>query len=381
MNYKTILLITCCVLLLACKNTTNNNLTNNSEPENIGDLIEEEPLITSIIKISESAYITPNDTIVLEKPFFKTFEGEIDGRKVQAYVSQSMMSEYHRYEVAGGIYIEGDSSFTYIGLEQVAPGKWRTPQNEWAQEQPYQYEFSLQGPLIVIKDEYRYPLQAGEVQYQAYDVFNYRMNYCYFDGTFYKPHWEYDFQAVPVQYPEKYASFFQQNPLSQIEKIYYSPDYQKWKHNIELDINEGSDDGDDCYTTFSQGFLTPYYLDSCFYVVSHFHHIYMGGAHGLPGTTYFNFDVKTGKLLHLEDILQVDDDQFTAFYMERLKQTFQAENGEIPFLQEPQGASENFSLLPTGITFSYYPYELMGFAAGEPSLFLSWDELTPYLIK
>jgi hypothetical protein len=37
--------------------------------------------------------------------------------------------------------------------------------------------------------------------------------------------------------------------------------------------------------------------------------------------------------------------------------------------------------LPTGITFSYAPHELLGFAAGEPHLFFTYEELKPFIIK
>lgn len=384
MTNKIIFLAIFLLLFLACKNTGKSTQQNNEDTEERGDLIENnDSLITSIIKLSETEYALPErDTIRLEKPFFKSFEGEFEGRRVQAYVKRAMISEEYSYYVSGHIYIEGDSNTIGFGLEKIGPDQWQSPQDEWAQKEPYQFEFSLPGSFAIIKKGHKYPLQQSAVKYEAYDIFSFNMNYCYWDEILsYRPHWEYDFQAIPAQYPEKYAIFFKQNPLSQIDATYYSSDYKRWKHNIALDITKGSDDGEDCFTTFNQGFLVPCYLDSTVFVVYHFSHVYMGGAHGLPGTTYFNFDVKTGKLLKLKDILHADNEQFIDFYIEHLKQEYKEEDGTNPFLQTPQGASENFYMLPTGIVFSYYPYELMGFAAGEPELFLSWDELEPFLVQ
>ncbi len=372
--------LTFLILLFSCKNT---GKTSGTEEDGRGDLIEEQPIVTSITKVSETVFAAPNgDSIKLQKTFLKAFEGEIEGKKAQAYLSHVMPSEDCSYYVAGQMYVADDSCFVYFGLEPYSSGKWKSSLDEWSQEQSYQYEFALPASFTVIKNGQRYSLKESEVRYQAYDDFNYSMTYCFQEETlFYHPHWNFRFQAVPVQYPEAYTAFFKQNPLDKIGSQYYSPAYKKWGHQVRLEIVEGNVEEEDCYTTFGQSYFRPCYLDSAFFVVSYFSHEYAGGAHGVYGHTYFNFDVKTGKLIKLKDILHADDHQFIKFYIDRLTKEYTMEDGEVPFLQTPKKASENFFILPEGITFSYYPYELMGFAAGEPELFLSWEELGPFLIR
>jgi hypothetical protein len=99
----------------------------------------------------------------------------------------------------------------------------------------------------------------------------------------------------------------------------------------------------------------------------------MGGAHGVFTTDYNNYDVKTGKIIQLNDILNIDDD-FIDFYNEQIKATY-----KDGLLSDNIPMSDKFYILPTDITFSYAPYELLGFAAGEPHIFFSFRELSSFI--
>jgi len=338
-----------------------------------------EPVLT-IKKLSENQYLLPEgDTLSLEdKPFFKLFEGSMEGRKVQAYVTFLPFMEDLTYYMTARIHIEGYDEYEVFVLHKTREGAWIETLDRYNHfnkiyfKEPNTFRLSAEGT------QYVYDLKESDIKFQAYNRFDYRMNYCESEGNiFYRPHWQYEFAALPAEYPDRYATLFNSKPFEKIE--YFNPN-QEWKQNVDLEIKEGNnEDGDDCYTTFSQNYYKPFYIDSAIFVISSFGHVYMGGAHGMFGEKYYNFDVKTGNLIDIRDIVDIDNPDFIDFYTKRLTDKYKNEDGEVPFSQNPVQVSENFYLLPTGITFQYNPYELMGFAAGMPDLFLSYGELEPFL--
>jgi hypothetical protein len=102
----------------------------------------------------------------------------------------------------------------------------------------------------------------------------------------------------------------------------------------------------------------------------------MGGAHGMLSTGYTNYDLKTGKNIAIEQLLNFSDQKFISFYEEKIRNEYGDGilSNEVPI-------THNYYILPTGITFSYAPYELLGFAAGEPRIFFSYEELKPYILE
>ena len=93
-------------------------------------------------------------------------------------------------------------------------------------------------------------------------------------------------------------------------------------------------------------------------------------------TDYENYDVNTGQLIKLENIINTSSKDFIEFYNEEVKSTY----GDS-ILEKEVPMSDKFFILPTGIIFSYSPYELLGFAAGEPHVFFSYEELKPFIKK
>ena len=253
-------------------------------------------------------------------------------------------------------------------LKVLGNGRYETPMGDTISR--FNHEFSGW-----VDDTIRF----ADVQYQMYSRFEYKMTSCrHEDYISYAEHWSYQSLACPDTYPAEYAAFFERNPLAQIDSIYVTKSYLNWKDNVELKISpgeEGEDEDLGCYTTYEQENLRPYSLDTTIFVVVTSRDIYLGGAHGLPSISFANFDVQTGKIISLNDLLAVDD-SFQKFYLDRLEHFCKEEYGD--FQSEPL-LTENVCIQLTGLNFLYQPYELMGFAAGMPEFFLSFDDLRPYL--
>lgn len=87
---------------------------------------------------------------------------------------------------------------------------------------------------------------------------------------------------------------------------------------------------------------------------------YSGGAHDSRYVAYFNIDIRTGKLIALNDLFKSDtDQQIVALIKEVLKTTKNA-NGDIVTLFEPDDVevSPNFYFNTDGVVFVYNTYEI-----------------------
>jgi hypothetical protein len=109
---------------------------------------------------------------------------------------------------------------------------------------------------------------------------------------------------------------------------------------------------------------------------------YYGAAHGGGTTETLNFDLHTGKVLGLSDILQ-------AGYGKELKRIaenfFIEENGDEGWDFTP-GAGDfalahNISFTRKGMEFVYDAYEIGPYAAGAPSMCIPWKDLKKLIIE
>lgn len=111
---------------------------------------------------------------------------------------------------------------------------------------------------------------------------------------------------------------------------------------------------------------------------------YSGGAHGLYGTTYANFDLQNNRLLGLPDVL---DTTAAAPSVEKIlekefRKNFAFEEGEKledVLLVEKIHMSGNILLTGKGITFHYDPYVLAAYAYGSVDIFISYKDLQRWL--
>lgn len=98
---------------------------------------------------------------------------------------------------------------------------------------------------------------------------------------------------------------------------------------------------------------------------------YLGGAHGSHVVLYYNFDIKSGKLLSIEDVVPADKEEEMLRQMEeQLCKDWEAK--DIAELRENTGITmlgdlyltENFLLKEDSIEFLFNQYEIAPYAAG-----------------
>ena len=113
-------------------------------------------------------------------------------------------------------------------------------------------------------------------------------------------------------------------------------------------------------------------------------YIYMGGAHGLPGTTGINYDTATGELIAFGDLSDDPD----AFYADTLAYNQELANTEYYSMQMfntddiTNGVLENtlyadgmWYLSTAGLVFMSPPYALAPYAAGTLKFTVPYSEL------
>ncbi len=109
------------------------------------------------------------------------------------------------------------------------------------------------------------------------------------------------------------------------------------------------------------------------------HNAYFGGAHPNETTTFFNFDLRTGRVLDWTDVV-VD----AQLLQRKVEAKFRSVR-EVPsdallqdagfFWESPFRLPENFALDPEGLLLYYNTYEAGAFALGPTYFSLSFDEL------
>ena len=105
---------------------------------------------------------------------------------------------------------------------------------------------------------------------------------------------------------------------------------------------------------------------------------YTGGAHGSYETDYTVFDMKTGEVIKEEDFLDTEaEDLYDLLYdsvLENLDEDMWEDIYERPSL------NGNFLVNDEGVCWVYNPYEIGPYVLGAIDAFLSWEELSPYLL-
>jgi hypothetical protein len=116
-------------------------------------------------------------------------------------------------------------------------------------------------------------------------------------------------------------------------------------------------------------------------------YVYMGGAHGNYATTHYNFDLHTGKLLGLDDLLKKDySTALLALIEEELKKEFLEEGmtklSDAGFFLENDQLSlpQSFAIKKDGLQFVYNPYEIAPYAMGQQIVHIPYQKMS-HLIK
>jgi len=384
---KTILGLLLIVLFISCQSKSDEKKAL-VVPKPVSEIKIEKNSDSLIYKINENTIVVNQDTLKLESPFIYSFEGIIkDNKKIQLHLSNKLSTEYGGYAKTAAVYIEGENDILYCYFDKEKKQDYFT-----ASIYDYDHDNKIIGKLKLynlstdemyieyILDKKSYKVYPGKTfpAYKCYD----QIDYTLFDSreAFKKEEGMREF--TPSRDYNFFAEIISNDPgfsILETKLKYLSTDsssiknYKNWKHNFNV---EKSKKEEEYYSSENLTVVSPVFIDSNIYVVSDYSYSYMGGAHGIMRTAYDNYDVKTGKIIHIKQIINTADKDFIAFYENKIKSEY-----EDGILADKVPMTDNFYILPTGITFSYAPYELLGFAAGEPHVFFSYEELKPFILE
>lgn len=104
---------------------------------------------------------------------------------------------------------------------------------------------------------------------------------------------------------------------------------------------------------------------------------FAGGAHGINGLYYFNYNPKTGQQLE-NNALFDDVVAFTAFAKTKFIKTHGPIN-QYWFEGDVFRLPKNIGFGPEGMLFFYNVYEIAPYAEGSFELTFTWQEIEDYL--
>ena len=380
------------IILVSCKSETKEeaikSIIKTKATEEIKISSNEKKLIYDL---NANTFVVNGDTVHIEKPFIYSFEGIIEDKKIQVHLANFLTSEYGEYQKNASVYIEGENEVFNCYFERDKKNNYKTANvtdyytsensnNTICKLQIFNItkanmylECDYNGKNYILKPSTSFP------SYKCFDEINYSLSDCKvkFDKgeAMHKfvPHRNYSFLAEIVSTDKKYD-----NIESKLKYLFTDSldvkNYKKWKHEFTAN---GSKVEEDCYSSEILSNISPIFMDNNIFVTSNFTYTYLGGAHGMMVTSYDNYDLESGKLIDLDEILNIGSTEFINFYEKEIKETFV--DGILD--ENKILMSNNFFILPTGIVFSYAPYELLGFAAGEPHLFISYKDLQPFIVR
>jgi len=104
---------------------------------------------------------------------------------------------------------------------------------------------------------------------------------------------------------------------------------------------------------------------------------YTGGAHGNTNMFYYVFDLDDKKLLNASDVFVTGEcNALIELQKQSLNEIFEDTSG---FWLDGLKCDSNFYLVENGFVFHYDQYEIASYAAGPIDIFLSFDEMEPFL--
>ena len=387
---KKILVLLFLILIVSCKNESKE--TNNktiSKPKAIDKIKIVSPEKNLIYSLDNNTIVVNNDTIQVENPRIYSFDGLIENKKIQVHLSNSLENEFGDYQKTANVYIDGqDDVFScYFSKNKNSKIDEATVSSYYAMRENDEvvcklqlFNYATASMYVNCKYNgkiYKLNLSTTLPTYKCFDEIDYSLYDCKkqnrenADVREYVAHRDYNFLAEIVSNDEKYDKIESELKYLATDSVSVV-NHEKWKHSFQV---EKSKNDDDCYVSENSAIASPVFIDENVFVMSTYSYNYMGGAHGIMVTNYENYSVESGKIINLNDVLNFSSNEFKVFYENKIKESFAEglmNENEIPM-------SDKFFILPTGIVFSYAPYELMGFAAGEPHLFISYKDLTPFI--
>lgn len=383
---KTILGLLIIALCFSCQ-SKNDEKKSVIVPKPVSEVKIEEKNESLIYKIKENTIVIGGDTLKIEAPFIYSFDGILDNnKKIQIHISNHLTEEYGGYWKSGRLYIDGENQIFGFGLI-------KTKKDDFYAAEVYYDRNDSEKTICNLKlynlftDEMFIECIYNKKTYKIYPSKKFPSYKCFdkIDYTLFDTREAYKKGAARDYTPSRdYISFGEILPNDKSFEALSSnlkyliidslsiKNHNKWKHNFSVKKSVKEEDN---YASESLSVNYPIFIDSNVYVVSDYWYQYMGGAHGLYHTSYYNYDVSTGRKIEVAQIINIKDKNFIDFYENRVR----SEYGDG--LSSKIEIANNFYILPTGITFCYAPYELVGFAGGEPEIFFSYEELNPYILK
>lgn len=118
-----------------------------------------------------------------------------------------------------------------------------------------------------------------------------------------------------------------------------------------------------------------------FYITSYG---FSGGAHGLETDQYYSVNLKSGKLITLQEVILPEKEELLSRLLtEKLKKMAglesTAELTEAGYFTDTIKPGSNFYLTPEGVGFYYNQYDIAPYAFGTTDIFLTYNELKEIL--
>ncbi len=382
---KTIFLLIS-IFLISCKSETKEeSLKTILKPETVKKVKISTIEKNLIYNIDNNTIVVAGDTVRIESPFIYSFDGMIENKKIQIHLSNNLSGEFGVYEKTASVYIDGEKEI-YSGYfdknfktANITTNYSINNENNTICKLKL---FNVSKPNMYLDCEYNgknYKINTSTTfpSYKCFDEINYTLSDCRKQFKKeesmreYVPHRNYSFIAEIVSNEDKFDKI-----ESELKYLFQDSldieNHKNWKHLFQ---ENKSKDEEDCYASESISTVAPIFIDSNIFVISGYSYNYMGGAHGLMVTNYENYDLESGEKIELNEILNFSSNEFKVFYENKVKEIF----AEGMFNENEIPMTDNFFILPTGIVFSYAPYELMGFAQGEPHIFISYKELDSFI--
>ena len=116
------------------------------------------------------------------------------------------------------------------------------------------------------------------------------------------------------------------------------------------------------------------YQSDSLLVLAHQYYGYSGGAHGMSFTTLFNFASAPPRSVTFDDIFRSGSEERLSALL-----TATAKADSAMLYVDPVPPTRNVGLLPGGVRFTYAPYDIGPYAAGQITVDLPYDSLQEIL--
>lgn len=340
-------------------------------------------------RVYNKYYVTPYDTLTVETPSLNVFEGYVNQKVVQVYLIYGLFdvygTPYHlgRYCYKAIMYVAGYPTYMEGALSSHDGGNTYSGKlalDDKVHKTIYDLNFKRGKSYISIKTENTtesgHPVYSkinqvreSNVKLAAYDRIIYNNFYCK-DNLEPKNNLTYSYSYEAISYPALFTKMF---------GLLNTADFDKWQHVVKLTKPTAArlTPKKSCYSTIKVNYTEPIYLDRKIFVSRMFNYTYTGGAHGNYKTTYAVYNIESGNKLSVSDVLDIDNTAFFFLYQRTIKKYY----GDVLFdeVSNKIKPSDNFYILPTGITFVHGLNTIAPYVVGEPSIFIPFDKLRPYL--